>query len=76
MTRTTIDLDPSVLAALRTRSRRERKTLGRLASELLTVALDGEEAPTEQPFTWIARPMRARIDLEDKDAVRRATEGR
>jgi len=45
-------------------------------SELLTVALDRDDgAPIERPFNWITRPMRARIDLEDKDAVRRATEG-
>ena len=76
MSRTTIDIDPSVLAALRARGRRERKTLGRLVSELLTVALDRDDgAPIERPFNWITRPMRARIDLEDKDAVRRATEG-
>lgn len=68
--RTTLDLDNSVLDQLRARQRREGKSLGRLASELLAKALtdtDNEVAPAQ--FTWNSIPMTARIDLEDRDAL-------
>jgi hypothetical protein len=75
MTRTTIDIDAAVLRELKERQQREGKTLGELVSELLASALDREEtAPV--PFTWTSRRMRARVDLEDKEAVRRALEER
>lgn len=71
--RTTIDLDPVVLDQLKQRQRREGKTLGRLASELLAVALAEPHPPTPTPdLVWVAEPMRARIDLEDKDALQAA----
>lgn len=70
--RTTIDLDPSVLAELKRRGRREGKSLGRLVSELLAQGLDGATLPTPAPFEWLARPMAARVDLDDPEAVRRA----
>ena len=72
MPRTTIDIDPSVLRDLKRRQRREGKTLGRLVSELLTAAMSGDNQIPEAPFVWTTRSMTARIDLEDKEAVRRA----
>lgn len=71
MPRTTIDIDAAVLRELERRKQREGKTLGRLVSELLATALDRgrEEAP---PFEWHSQPMRALVDLEDKESVRRA----
>lgn len=74
MSRTTIDLDPSVLARLRDRGRREGKSMGRLASELLTAVLASAPIEPAPAFAWIARPMGSRVDLEDAEAVRRATE--
>jgi hypothetical protein len=68
MPRTTIDLDAAVLRALKRRQRKEGKTMGRIASELLAQALASDVAPTP-PFRWIARPMGALVDLDDKDAV-------
>lgn len=47
--------------------------MGRLASELLAAALASEPGEVRKPFSWAARPMGARIDLEDTEAVRRAT---
>lgn len=76
MTRTTIDIDAAVLQALKRRQKREGKTLGELVSELLASALDRQEEPAPAPFTWISRSMRARVDLEDKEAVRRVLEER
>ena len=71
MPRTTIDIDAAVLRELDRRKRREGKTLGRLVSELLASALarSGEES---RPLDWQSKPMNARVDLEDKEAVRRA----
>jgi len=76
MARTTIDLDPTVLRELKRRAHREGKSLGRVASEVLGAALEREAPPTPPPpLAWSARPMGARVDLEDAEAVRRALEG-
>ena len=72
MPRTTLDLDPSVLAELKRRRRREGKSLGRLVSELLAAQLEGDDLPPPHPFSWHAQPMGARVDLDDAEAVRRA----
>ena len=76
MPRTTIDLDPTVLRELKRRARREGKSLGRLASEVLSAALEqGAEPEAPLPLAWTSRPMGALVDLDDKEAVRRALEG-
>ena len=74
MTRTTIDIDPTVLRQLKARQRREGKTLGRLVSELLSTAMeaDGDEPPPPAPLAGSSRPMRALGDLDDPEALRRA----
>ena len=66
--RTTIDLDPLVLAALRERQKREDKTLGVLVSELLTKAL-AEEASPPADFAWPVESMGALVDINDKEAL-------
>jgi hypothetical protein len=76
MPRTTIDIDPTVLRELKKRGRREGKTLGRVVSELLTTALSRGPAEPAVEFRWTARPMGAQLDLEDKEAVRRALDDR
>lgn len=76
MARTTIDIDAAVLRELKRRQKREGKTLGQLVSELLAGALDREGEPGPVPFRWTSRAMRTRVDLEDKEAVRRAIEER
>ena len=71
MPRTTIDLDSAVLAELKRRKRRSGQSLGQLASELLAAAL--HERPSDRTkLPWRSAPMRARIDLADKEALRRA----
>jgi hypothetical protein len=75
MPRTTLDIDPSVLAELKRRQRREGKSLGRLVSELLAHQLDGDALPPPNPFEWLSRPMSARVDLDDPEAIRRAMTG-
>lgn len=76
MARTTVDLDPTVLKELKRRARLEGKSLGRLASEMLTGALrHADQPPSSAPLAWVARPMGALVDLEDKEALRRALDG-
>ena len=74
MPRTTIDIDAAVLRELEQRKKREGKTLSRLVSELLAAALARREEPTPK-LHWYTQPMHARIDLEDKEAVRRVLDG-
>jgi len=66
----------SLLRKFTARARREGKTLGRLVSELLARALPSEPDRAPRGFEWTSMPMRARVDLEDKEAVRRALEDR
>jgi len=73
MPRTTLDLDGSVLRALKKRSKTEGKSLGRVASELLAGPLRDESRPLK-PLRWTTVPMDPRVDLEDKEALRRALE--
>ncbi|WP_119293115.1 antitoxin [Azohydromonas sediminis] len=72
--RTTIDIDDPILRDLKRLQQREGKSLGRLVSDLLAQSLAAQRAAPPEPvaFRWTSRPMRARIDLCDKDAVRDA----
>jgi hypothetical protein len=74
MPRTTLDLDASILRELRRRGQREGKSMGQLASELLSGALaEPARSPGADDFTWTAADLgQPLVDLEDKEAVRRA----
>lgn len=72
MPRTTIDLDAAVLRELKRRKRRGGQSLGQLASELLASAMQAEPATSRARLVWHSGPMGARVDLDDKEAVRRA----
>jgi len=76
MTRTTIDIDPTVLRELKRRGRADGRSIGQVASELLAGALHANQAPAGRRIRWITRPMGALVDLEDKEAVRRALDER
>lgn len=77
MPRTTLDIDGSVLRELKRRRQREGKTLGQLASELIASGLRNEQrAEPAKRLEWKTRRMRARIDLEDKDALQAALDER
>jgi hypothetical protein len=74
MPRTTLDLDPMILEELRRRRLKEKKSMGQLASELLARALSAPplEAGTGS-FQWTSRDLGTpKVDLEDKEALRRA----
>ena len=71
MTRTTLDIDGTVLEQLRTRAVEERKSMGQVASEMLAPALASGARPHDpRPLRWISKDMgKPKIDLEDKEAL-------
>ncbi len=76
MTRTTLNLDPSVMRELRRRSKRERRSIGELASQLLARALREERDPEPAPFSWVSRDLGTpAVDLEDKEALNALLDG-
>jgi len=72
MTRTTLDLDASVLRELKRRKRESGRSIGQIASELLVGALQEPQDAAHHSVTWRSARMGARVDLDDKEAVRRA----
>ena len=78
MARTTLNLDDPVLADLKRLQRKEGKPLGELASELLASAIAERKHATVPPLRlqWTSRPMGALVDLDDKEALFAALEGR
>lgn len=76
MPRTTVDIDGPVLEDLKRIQEREGKSLGRTVSDLLAEAISryGERRKKPKPFDWISRPMKARVDLADKEALRAAAD--
>jgi hypothetical protein len=69
--RTTIDLDAPILADLKRLGRVQGKSLGRLVSDLLAEALRAQQKAgrPERAFVWTAKPMGARADLADREAL-------
>ena len=70
MPRTTIDLDAPVLEELKRIQEEEGGSLGSVASSLLIDALaERKKGGPVHRLRWKARPMGARVDLEDKEAI-------
>lgn len=76
MPRTTVDIDGPVLEDLKRIQARDGKSLGRTVSDLLAEAISRYGGSRKKParFRWISRPMKARVDLADKEAVRAAAD--
>jgi len=74
MSRTTVDIDTPILNEIRRIGRESGQPMGRVISDLLAAALGARRAKAtrKRSFQWISRPMGARVDLEDKEAVFRA----
>lgn len=76
--RTTIDIDSPLLDEVRALGQREGKSLGRIVSDLLAAALatrrKRDERREQQALEWTARPMGARFDLADREAILDAME--
>lgn len=71
MSRTTLDVDATVLEQLRARAAAEGKSMGQVASELLARALaEGQGGNAPRPLRWSSKEMgTAKIDLEDKETL-------
>ena len=70
MTRTTLNLDASVMRELRRRGKREHKSIGELASQLLARELRAEAGIRPRPFAWVSGDLgKPAVELEDKEAL-------
>ena len=68
--RTTLDIDDPILREVRAIHEREGRSMGSVVSELLADSLSRRRTSrTSPPFRWSSHPMKALIDLADKDAV-------
>ncbi len=69
--RTTLDLEKPVLEGLKSLQKKEKVSIGKIASRLLAEALAREASlPTPQPtLRWTSAPMQAKVNLADKEAV-------
>lgn len=71
--RTTVDIADPILDEVKRVKEREAKTLGAVVSELLAEGLAARKkrSGTEQatPFRWVSKPMGAKVDLTDKEAL-------
>lgn len=69
--RTTVDIDDPILKEVKSIHEKEGRSMGAVVSELLADAL-ARRRRTSRPrpaFRWTSRPMKARVNLADKDAV-------
>lgn len=68
--RTTLDIDDPILREVKALHEQEGRSMGAVVSELLADALSRRRAARARPaFRWTAQPMKALVDLADKDAV-------
>jgi hypothetical protein len=67
--RTTLDIDDPILREVKAIHVKEGRSMGAVVSELLAEAL-ARRGPRARPsFRWTSRPMKALVDLADKEAV-------
>jgi hypothetical protein len=76
MARTTLDIDTPLLKELKRLQRTEKKSLGRLVSELVAQGLvvHRRRARAIPAFAWVSQDMKAKVDLADRDAIYDALE--
>ena len=68
MARTTLDIDDPILKEIKATGKREGRSLGKIVSQLPAEALVKQKTSAKSPkFKWVSRPMRALVDLSDKD---------
>jgi len=68
--RTTVDIDAPILREIKALQKKQGRSMGRIVTDLLADALARRKRPAPE-FRWISRPMRALVDLADKEAVYR-----
>ncbi len=71
MSRTTLSIDTPILDEIKRIQRREGGSLGRVVTRLLSEALvhRNDAAGDSARLEWISKPMKARVDLADREAV-------
>ncbi len=71
MSRTTLNIDAPILNDLKRLQKERGQPLGQIVSELLAEPLAAARKARLKTakFRWETRPMRPRIDLEDKEAL-------
>jgi len=70
MSRTTINIDDPILREIKDLQKKEGRTIGKIISQLLAEALAQRKTGREAPkLKWVSRPMHARLDLADKEAI-------
>jgi hypothetical protein len=75
--RTTIDIDAPILREVKALQRKQGRSMGRVVTDLLADALARRMGQTAtQELRWTSRPMRALVDLADKEAVYRALDSK
>jgi hypothetical protein len=68
--RTTLDIDDPILREVKAIHEREGRSIGAVVSELLAEALARRRpSRARPPFRWTSRPMKALVDLTDKESV-------
>ena len=68
--RTTLDIDDPILREVKAIHEREGRSIGAVVSELLAEALARRRPSRTRPwFRWTSRPMKALVDLTDKESV-------
>lgn len=76
--RTTVDIDDPILREVKAIHEKEGRSMGAVVSELLADALARRRTGRERErsaFRWTSRPMKALVDLSDKEAVYAALDG-
>lgn len=75
--RTTLDIDDPILEELRTIQKTEGRSLGQIVSTLLAESLKGTATDKSyKGLRWESAPMRARVDISDKEALCRILDER
>ena len=70
MARITLEIDNVLLAEIRFLQRREGTSMGKIVSRLLAEALARRKPrPATSGLVWVSQPMKALVDVADKDAL-------
>ena len=68
--RTTLDIDDPILREVKALHEEQGRSMGSVVSELLADALARRRSSVTRPvFRWTSRPMKALVDLDDKEAL-------
>jgi len=67
--RTTLDIDDHILREVKAIREKEGRSVGAIVSELLAEALARRPSRARPSFRWTSRPMKAQVDLTDKESI-------